>query len=102
MLLGGRSERRIALTIRIRLAGAGHSHEEEVAWTENASARGVRAVTTRRWQPGEMIDIRPSWNKTYIPARVTYCAKISDRSFCVGLTLEDPRDDWWVSFSSDA
>jgi hypothetical protein len=102
LVLRGRSERRVALTMRIRLASAGQPHQEEVAWTENASARGVRAVTTRRWLPGEMIGIRPSWDKIYIPARVTYCSKISDRSFRVGLTLENPRDNWWVSFSSDA
>ena len=95
MSVGERSEVRIALAIPILLANSRTPHESEAAVTENVSTCGVRASTSKRWQPGETLQVSRSLSKFHLPARVAYCQQLSRDSFCVGLSFTSPYAGWW-------
>lgn len=95
MSVGERSEVRIALAIPIFLANSRVPQEAEAAVTENVSACGVRASTSKRWQPGETLQISRSLSKFHLPARVAYCHQLSKDRFCVGLSFTSPYAGWW-------
>ena len=95
MSIDGRSEARLALTMAVCLVNTKDSDAEELVYTENVSSSGVRAVSKRRWQPGEDHRIVPMSVGVHLPVRIIYCHPITKNSFGVGLKLHGSRASWW-------
>lgn len=95
MHMNGRFETRFFVTIPLYLMDPVHSALMDLALTENVSPRGLRIVSKRCAEPGESWDIRPLSGGLRIPVRVVYCEKTGRHSFCIGLRLIDPIQQWW-------
>jgi hypothetical protein len=95
MSLDGRMEARVPFTMAVCLVNTKEPDATELVLTENVSNGGVRAVSKRRWQPGEHHRVIPLSVDFHLPARVVYCQSLSKNTFCVGLKLHDSCAAWW-------
>jgi hypothetical protein len=62
---------------------------EELAYTDNVSLHGVRAVSSRSWETGEFVHIEPAKEGSSMRGQVVYCQSLGD-SFCIGVKFEEP------------
>lgn len=83
----GRSEKRTPIELAVVLCGVSERPFEERTHTENVSSHGVRAITKRRWLVGDQLQVSFTEGIAPEPARVTYCQRLSNESFAVGLAL---------------
>jgi hypothetical protein len=95
MSTDGRGEVRVALTMAVCLVSTTDPDAGELLYTENVSSSGVRAVSKRRWQPGEHHRIVPMSGNFHLPVRIVYCQRITKTSFGVGLELHGSSASWW-------
>ena len=100
MPLEGRSERRLPLTLPVRLSDLRPCRSEETALTENVSVRGLRVVTKQSWLPGDDLRVSSLTNRFSLIATIAYCESLSKASFCIGLRFNGPCVIWWRWFSS--
>jgi len=85
MLLEGRIEKRIPMTVAVYLVNLKEPRTAERVLTENVSPHGARVVTKRLRQPGEQQWISPLSGQSQLAAQVVYCQPIPNQRFCVGL-----------------
>ena len=82
--LTGRSEKRLSVTVPVRLSAfaAGSGEVEEKTYTDNLSSRGVRVCTMRSWRPRDQVEVDPVDQGPPMRGEVVYCEKFDDaRSF---------------------
>jgi PilZ domain len=87
----GRSEKRIAKKTTVELARPDVPQIRETAFAQNLSGRGMQVTTESFWRPGDHVLLTESGLR--IQARVVYCHRLENNSFCVGLELLDPPEE---------
>jgi PilZ domain-containing protein len=85
MPLGGRTEKRIPLTVPVYLVSTKELRVVEKALTENVSPHGARVATKQHWQPGEQTRLSRLTGDHQLSGRVVYCQRLTRGRFCVGL-----------------
>ena len=97
-ILSGRMEKRIPVAIVVRLAQAQDkpAHEPELTYTDNVSAHGVRVVSSRPWQIGEVAQVTSLKDETTVSGKVTYGVMLPDNRYLIGLNFQDRRITWSV------
>jgi hypothetical protein len=89
-------EKRIPIAIVVRLT---HAQDQpvngaELTYTDNVSAHGVRVVSSRSWQTGEVAQVTSLKDETTLSGKVVYCQKLPDDRYLVGLNFQDRRVTW--------
>ena len=97
-IFGGRMEKRIPIAIVVRLTRAQDqpARGPELTYTDNISAHGVRVVSSRPWQIGEVAQVTSLKDETTISGKVTYCVMLPDNRYLIGLNFQDRRITWSV------
>lgn len=90
----GRSERRIAKTLRVEVSPLYDPSLKERALTENVSAHGIRVVLQRMLPPFEEALVNSPNEGVRTPARVVYCQRVGEDKFAIGLELSTRVDSW--------
>ena len=94
--LGGRKDKRYPIILVVNLAPLGDGAERERTYTENISAHGARAHSTRLWQPGEHVEITPLKEDAPVRGEVVYCQNRGHDEFFVGINLRESCIPWAV------
>ena len=90
----GRSERRIAKTVKLEVSLLDNPKEKERTLTENVSAHGARVLMQRKLQPLQRAVVTSPNEGVWASASVVYCQRLSENSFAVGLELSSRVDSW--------
>jgi hypothetical protein len=91
-----RIEKRILMTVAVRISGHGRVPGVETAFAENVSSRDVRVSSMCRWRPNETLEIE-SWPSDFRDeARVAYCLPQS-QDLVIGLEFLEPSGRWVVN-----
>jgi hypothetical protein len=88
-----RLELRVALTGSVWLTSLDNGGEFEISAAENASATGVRVVTSKPWKPNESVLISQPPGFCAV-GRIAYCHRMPSENFALGISLEAPPSDW--------
>ena len=90
----GRSEKRIARTMRVEVCVQDETKLNERTLTENVSAHGARVLMQLRLQPGQRVLVNSPNEGVRSQARIVYCQRVSERKFAVGLELSGRVEPW--------
>jgi hypothetical protein len=90
----GRIEKRATVKVPVHIVPVENAFVAETTMTVNISRRGARIITSRRWLPGEELDLASSSGEFQRQARVIYCYPLADQKFCVGLEFDASTKDW--------
>jgi hypothetical protein len=90
-----RLEKRIPTTVAVHLIMHGNVSGVETTFTENASSRGARVASFRRWRPNEILVLESLPGDFRAVSRVTYCQRQS-KGFVIGLEFLEPSGRWVV------
>jgi hypothetical protein len=93
-MTNGRSERRIARTMRVEVCLQDNPELSEKMLTENVSAHGARVLVERKLQPGRRVLVRSPTEGVRSTARIVYCERVSEGRFAVGLELSGRLELW--------
>ena len=66
----------------------------ELTYTDNISLHGARVISRRPWQVGEVAQVTSLKDETTIRGTVTYCAKLEDERYCIGLSFQNGGSTW--------
>jgi hypothetical protein len=93
--LSGRTERRLAIVVVVRLAGAECASTDggERTYTDNISQRGARVYSIRPWQLGDAVQVTPR-NEDPACGNVVYCQTLEDGRFVIGVKFQDRPVVW--------
>ena len=91
-----RLEKRIPMTVAVRISGHQCLPGVETTFTENVSSRGARVSSIRRWKPNERLEIESLPGDFHALARVAYCRPQSE-GFVIGLEFLEPSGRWVVN-----
>ena len=94
----GRSEKRIAKTVRVEVSLVDEPALKERTLTENVSAHGVRVVTQRRFRPKQQAVVVSSNEGVWSRAKVVYCEAVAENRFAVGLELVGRVEPWSTAY----
>ena len=99
----GRMEKRIpiALVVHLTQPMTQSANGTELTYTDNVSAHGACVVSSRSWQPGEIVEITSLKDETTLKGKVIHCQKRTDDRYRVGLTFLG-RTVSWVNYSTYA
>ena len=89
-----RIQKRTPTTVALQITSAGQPFITELAFTENVSLHGVRAVTERAWKPGERVVVKSYHGSIQSRARVIYCHRLAKKRYAVGLELHSAVGMW--------
>lgn len=91
---GGRLEKRLRHTLRLRISSLDRPWLVELAITENVSPSGARILVKDTWKPGERVAVEPPGMLDPCQAHVVYCELLRAGSTAVGLQLVKPHPRW--------
>ena len=96
--LTGRSEKRLPVTVPVRLStfAAGSGEVEEKTHTDNLSSRGARLCSIRSWRPGDQVEVDAVDQGPPIEGEVVYCEKLDNARFFVGLKFRRGLARWRI------
>ncbi len=80
----------MALDIAMELSNAAEPFVHEMVSTENVSRHGARVLTRAHWRPNDRVLVHLSRAVERSPARIAYCATLSEHAFVVGLKFSSP------------
>ncbi len=89
-----RAEKRVPIEVAVRLSEDGETPRVEETFTENASARGARVLTSRRWRTNERLTLASPLGHFRATARVAYCQPRRGEGFAIGLEFLEPAGRW--------
>ena len=89
-----RIQKRTPTTVALQIASAGQPFFTELAFTENVSLHGVRAVTERAWKPGERVVVKSYHGSIQSRARVIYRHRLAKKRYAVGMELHSAVGMW--------
>jgi hypothetical protein len=90
-MLNGRMERRLPIIVAVRLSRLRDlPASEEVTYTDNVSAYGVRVVSSYFWRPGELAQIAPLQKEPSMQGEVVYRQSLGNKGYCVGFRFQEP------------
>lgn len=90
----GRSERRIAKTVKVEVRPLNEPALRETTLTENVSAHGVRILLQQKLAPLQEAVLTSLNDGARFPAKVVYCQRLGDNRFAVGLELSSRVESW--------
>ena len=90
----GRSEKRIAKTVRVEVCPLNDPSLKERTTTENVSAHGVRVLLRRNLQPLQQAVVSSPNEGVRASASVVYCQRLGEDRFAVGLEFSARVDLW--------
>ena len=90
-----RVEPRLSVRVPVYLVSVNGDRAAEQLITENVSAHGACVICTHSVKPGERQAVSSMSLERRLDARVVYCQARSDRTFCVGLELDQRVANWW-------
>jgi hypothetical protein len=95
--LSGRTERRLAIVVVVRLAGAECASTDggERTYTDNISTGGARVYSVRPWQLGDAVQVIPR-NEGPACGKVVYCQTLSDSRHVIGVKFQNRPITWSV------
>jgi hypothetical protein len=85
-----RRESRIAIGIAMELSTADEPFVHETASTHNVSRHGARLLTKTHWRPNDRVLVHLPRALERSPARIAYCATLSEHAFAIGLKFFSP------------
>jgi len=88
-----RSEARTELTALIWVTSLHKPGVFEVIPTENVSRLGLRMVTQKSWEPGELVLVS-SPPGLCVQGSVVYCKKLPSDDYTMGIRLDAPVEHW--------
>jgi hypothetical protein len=89
-----RIQKRTPATVFLQISSANQPFIAELAFTENISLHGVRAVTARAWNPGERVLLKSYHGSIQSWAKVIYCQELPEARYAVGLELHSAVGTW--------
>jgi PilZ domain len=89
----GRSEKRVARTVRVEVCLPGKPIKERTS-TENVSAHGARVVLQRKLEPGQLVEVSSPREGLRSQAQIVYCQSVAAHKFAIGLELRGRMDSW--------
>jgi len=89
-----RGEKRVPMAIAVHISGNEEIPGVETTFTENVSARGARVLSVRRWNRDDYLSFESLPGNFRAKARVTYCERLRDDGFAVGLEFVEPVGHW--------
>jgi hypothetical protein len=98
IMSNGRSEKRIARSVRVEVCLGDEPKLNERTLTENVSAHGARVLMEQKLQPGERVLVSSPKEGARSQARIVYCQRVSESSFAIGLELTDRVEPWAKSY----
>jgi hypothetical protein len=66
----------------------------ELTYTDNVSLHGARVISRRPWQVGEVAQVTSLKDETTMRGKVTYCAKLDDERYGIGLSVQNGGITW--------
>lgn len=90
----GRSERRLARTVKVEVRPLAGPTLRETTLTENVSGRGARVLMRQRLRPRQEALLISLSDGAHAPAKVVYCQRLADNRFAVGLELSSRVEAW--------
>ena len=90
----GRSEKRIAKTVRVEVCLVDDPTLKERTLTENVSAHGLRVLTHRSLRPKQQVVVISSNDGVWLRAEVVYSHHAEGNRFAVGLELSGRAASW--------
>lgn len=85
-----RRESRMAVDIVMELSNADEPFVHETASTQNVSRHGARVLTKAHWRPNDRVLVHLPRAFEHSPARIAYCATLSEHAFAIGLKFFSP------------
>ncbi len=89
-----RIQKRTPATVALQIISAKQPFITELAFAENVSLHGVRAVTERAWKPGERVIVKSYHGSIQSAAKVIYCHRLAEARYAVGLELRSAVGTW--------
>ena len=89
-----RIQKRTPATVALQVSSANQPFITELAFTENVSLHGVRALTERAWKPGERVIVKSYHGSIQSGANVIYCYRLAEARYAVGLELRSAVGSW--------
>ena len=89
-----RIQKRTPASVALQITSARQPFITELAFTENVSLHGVRAVTERAWKPGERVIVQSYHGSIRSRAKVIYCHRLAKKRYAVGLELHSAVGMW--------
>lgn len=90
----GRSERRMARTVKVEVRALAGPTLQETTLTENVSGRGARVLMRQRLPRRQEALLISLSDGAHAPAKVVYCQRLADNRFAVGLELARRVEAW--------
>ena len=90
----GRSEKRVARTVRVEVCLEDEAKRNERLLTENVSAHGARVVSSNPWKLNDRLNLWSLPGDFRARARVVYCEPLGRNSFAIGLQLLASTGEW--------
>jgi hypothetical protein len=94
IMSNGRSEKRIARSVRVEVCLPDKPKRNERLLTENVSAHGARVLMEQKLQPGDRVLVSSPREGVRSQARIVYCQCVSEGKFAVGLELTGRVEPW--------
>jgi len=89
-----RAENRLPMAVAIQISGNDRVPGIEMTFTENVSANGARLVTQRPWRRDESVLVASRPGDFRARARVTYCQRLREAGFAIGLEFLELSGLW--------
>jgi len=89
-----RIQKRTPATVALEISSATQPFITELAFTENVSLHGVRAIAARAWIPGERVLLKSYHGSIQSWAKVIYCHELAAARYAVGLELHSAVGTW--------
>ena len=94
----GRSEKRVARTVRVEVCLEDEAERNERLLTENVSAHGARVLMEQKLQPGQGVLVSLPREGVRARGRIVYCQRLPEGRFAVGLELSRRVEPWTKAY----
>jgi hypothetical protein len=94
--LEGRMEKRlpIAIVVHLTLVQDPAPKEAELTYTENISVHGACVISSRSWNPDDVVEVTTLKDRIALRGRVVHCQKRSGGHYAVGLAFYGRQINW--------
>jgi len=93
----GRKEKRLPIAIVVQLAQVEDGLSPrglELTFTDNISAHGACVVSSRPWEPGELVDLTSLKDQITLCGKVMHCQKRNHNLYAIGVQFDKHAVTW--------
>ena len=94
-----RTERRVPMSVAVRLSGFERPPDPEMTFTENVSSRGARVFSRKRWRLDAKVQLTSLPGNFQARSRVAYCQPVEE-GFAIGVEFLEPQGQWVVQLAA--